>query len=187
MVELHDKQKQREETGLKGNIVDQLKPTSKITGNSNLYTSDAYHPTKKEMGRLVNLYSQGNFHEALIEGHVLVGKFPDNFIILNIIGAVYTGLNRYCKAIVSYKKAIELKPNFAEAYSNLGNTLNHLGKYQEAIISYKKAIELKANFAEVHYNLGEVLKRLGKLEEGEPRERGDCGVAAARAELGVLA
>ena len=69
------------------------------------------------------------------------------------------------EAEASYKKALELKPDFTEAHYNLGVTLKGLGKLDEAIASYKKAIKSKPNYAKAHYNLGNILKELNKLEE----------------------
>ena len=67
----------------------------------------------------------------------------------------------------SYKKAIELKPDYVEAHYNLGVTLRILGRFDEAEKSYKKAIELKPDFPEAHYNLGVTLQDLGRLDEAE--------------------
>ena len=65
------------------------------------------------------------------------------------------------------RKAIELNPDFAEAYSNLGNILADLGKLKEAEILIRKAIELKPDYANSYFNLANILKDLGQLEESE--------------------
>jgi Flp pilus assembly protein TadD len=67
----------------------------------------------------------------------------------------------------SYKKAIELKPDYAEAHYNLGVMLQNLGRFDEAEKSYKKAIELKPDFPEAYNNLGATLLKLSKIEEAE--------------------
>jgi Flp pilus assembly protein TadD len=59
-----------------------------------------------------------------------------------------------------------LKPDYAEAHSNLGNTLKELGRLDEAEASYNQAIALKPDYAEAHSNLGNTLKELGRLDEG---------------------
>ena len=46
------------------------------------------------------------------------------------------------KAIVAHNKAISLKPNFADAYYNMGNVLKDQGKLYKSIEAYKKAISL---------------------------------------------
>ena len=47
------------------------------------------------------------------------------------------------ESIASYRKAIEVKPDFADAYLNLGVVLNEKGEVEESIASYRKAIEVK--------------------------------------------
>ena len=56
------------------------------------------------------------------------------------------------------KKAITLKPDFAEAHCNLGNTLKELGKLDEAEASLRQAIALKPDLAEAHFNLASMKK-----------------------------
>ena len=46
------------------------------------------------------------------------------------------------KALVSLKKAIELEPNFAGAYYNLGFVYKALNKEEQALRCFKKAREL---------------------------------------------
>ena len=68
---------------------------------------------------------------------------------------------------MSFRKAIELNPNYAIAYSNLGNILRGLDNLKEAELSYRKAIKINPNFAEGNYNLGNILNDLGNLKEAE--------------------
>jgi tetratricopeptide (TPR) repeat protein len=58
-----------------------------------------------------------------------------------------------------------LKPDFAEAHSNLGITLKELGRLDQALASHNQAIALKPDFAKGHSNLGITLKELGRLDE----------------------
>ena len=67
----------------------------------------------------------------------------------------------------SYKKAVKLNPNFADAYNNLGVTQRELNKFVDSEYSYKKAIELNPNFAEAYNNLGIILREQKKLKESE--------------------
>jgi Flp pilus assembly protein TadD len=52
-----------------------------------------------------------------------------------------------------YRKALELKPDYAEAHNNLGNALVSRGQTDEAMAHYRKALELKPDCAEAHNNL----------------------------------
>mgnify|MGYP001399740337 CR=1 FL=1 len=65
------------------------------------------------------------------------------------------------------RKAIELKPDFVDAYRNLGDTLKRLDKFDDAIMSYNKAITLNPNFIEVYNLLGVTFNLIDKHEEAE--------------------
>ncbi|MBA7529487.1 Cell division coordinator CpoB [subsurface metagenome] len=49
---------------------------------------------------------------------------------------------KYKEAIVAYRRAIQIKPNYAEAYLTMGVTYEKLGRWEEVIDSYKKVIDL---------------------------------------------
>ena len=55
---------------------------------------------------------------------------------------ILLNLGKLQEAEIFTRKAIELNPNYAMAYSNLGGILRDLGKLQEAELSQRKAIEL---------------------------------------------
>ena len=76
-------------------------------------------------------------------------------------------LGKLKDAELSYRKAIELKPNYAEAHYNLGNLLYSLDKLQEAELSTRKAIELKPDCPTYYVQMGLILLDLGKLLEAE--------------------
>ena len=65
--------------------------------------------------------------------------------------------------MAAYRKAIELKPDYPEAYDNLGVVLEK--KLDEAVAAYRKAIELKPDDPEAYINLGIALADQKKLAE----------------------
>ncbi|NQV84719.1 MAG: tetratricopeptide repeat protein, partial [Rhodospirillales bacterium] len=65
----------------------------------------------------------------------------------------------------SYQKSLNLKPDYAMAHNNLGNTLLELGRLDEAIASLHKALIENPDFVVAHNNLGNALKALGKLDQ----------------------
>ena len=69
------------------------------------------------------------------------------------------------EAIVCYRRALELKPDYAEAHNNLGAPCEEQGKLDDAVACYRRALELKPDYAEAHNNLGNALKDQGKLDE----------------------
>ena len=70
--------------------------------------------------------------------------------------------------MASYDRAIQLKPDYAEAYNNRGNALTDLGQLEEAVASYDQAIQIQPDLAEAHSNLSQVLLLLGDLRKGWP-------------------
>ena len=60
--------------------------------------------------------------------------------------------------------AIKIKPDYADAYNNLGAVLFHVEMTEEAIGYFKKAIRIRSGFAAAQKNLETVLLQSEKLE-----------------------
>src|SRR5439155_1362836 len=68
------------------------------------------------------------------------------------------------EAITTYRGAIRLKPEYAEAHWNLGSVLHSQGDVPGAIVEFRKAIDLQPDLgAEAHNALGIVLHAHGDL------------------------
>jgi tetratricopeptide (TPR) repeat protein len=78
---------------------------------------------------------------------------------------LYRSADQYAKAIASYDKALEFKPDKDEAWYNRGIALGNLGRLEDAIASYDKALEIKPDYHEAWYNRGIALRNLGRLED----------------------
>ena len=122
-------------------------------------------PPADEINSLIALHNHGQFQELLTQGQALAEQYPCAVIVHNLIGAANAGLGRPTDAIASYSKALQIKPDFADAHYNLGRALRDLGKLEEAIASYSKALQIKPNFAKAHNNLGSTLIDLRRHEE----------------------
>ncbi len=68
-------------------------------------------------------------------------------------GSSATFQERLDEAAACFRRALELKPDFSEAHSNLGNVLKDLGRPDEAVACYRRALELNPGYSEVHSNL----------------------------------
>ncbi|MEM9273750.1 MAG: tetratricopeptide repeat protein, partial [Cyanobacteria bacterium P01_F01_bin.143] len=64
-----------------------------------------------------------------------------------------------------YEKALDIKPDYHEAWYNRGNALSDLGRLEEAIASHDQALKIKPDYHEAWNNRGIALKNLGRLEE----------------------
>jgi tetratricopeptide (TPR) repeat protein len=84
------------------------------------------------------------------------------------LGNTLKELGRLEEAETNYRKAIALKPDFAEGHNNLGATLQEQGRLDEAETNYRKAIALKPDkFANAYDQLGFILQKKGESEEAE--------------------
>ncbi len=112
------------------------------------------------------LAAQAGNHEAAIEqiGRAirLQGNVP--FYHFNL-GEAYRALQRSSEAAACYRRALQLKPDYAEAQSNLGSVLLDLGQPNETVACCRQALQWKPELAEAHNNLGSALKAQGKLDE----------------------
>ena len=84
----------------------------------------------------------------------------------------------YYGAISDYTRAIEIKPNYPEAYLNRGLSKARLEDYKAAIVDYNKAIEIKPNYALAYSNRA-IAKELSGID--------GCADARKAKELGYNA
>ena len=57
------------------------------------------------------------------------------------------------------------KPDFLQAWFNLGNVLRDAGRNDEAIHAYEQAVRYGPDYAEAYNNLGSLFQRFGRLPE----------------------
>ena len=86
----------------------------------------------------------------------------DNLLLL---GAVHFQLRNFSESIFYNQQAIRVDPDFAEAYSNLGNALKELGDLDGASQFFLKAIKLKPRFADAYNNLAGCYMQMGRTKQ----------------------
>ena len=95
---------------------------------------------KQIIDQALKFHSQGNISEAAKYYQYFINQGFKDYRVFSNYGVILENLGKLLEAELSYRKAIKIKPNYAEAHSNLGNTLKELGKSQDAELSYRKAI-----------------------------------------------
>jgi tetratricopeptide (TPR) repeat protein len=78
---------------------------------------------------------------------------------------VYHHQGDYLGAIVDFDGAIDIDPQFALAYNNLGAVFIDLGDYDQAIVDCTKAIELEPGYAVAYHNRGRAYHKIGDHEQ----------------------
>ena len=59
-------------------------------------------------------------------------------------------LNRFEEALASYDRALAVRPDYAKAFVDRGDTLRELKRFEEALASYDRAIALRPDYVEAH-------------------------------------
>ena len=80
------------------------------------------------------------------------------------LGYVASQEERYREGVRSFRKALSLNRDYAEAYNMLGFSLRKLGRVKEALANYEKALKLKPDFPEAREYYGEAHLQNGNLE-----------------------
>ena len=69
---------------------------------------------------------------------------------------------RYQESADAARKALELRPDFAEAYNNVCAAENAMGRHAEAAAACERALAIKPDFPLARNNLQVALTKLGK-------------------------
>jgi len=83
----------------------------------------------------------------------------------NGLGNVYHDLGRREEAIESYRRAIELDPDYASPHTMLGALYETQGRLEEALREHRRAVELQPENSMRHASLASVLHKMGRAEE----------------------
>lgn len=110
-------------------------------------------------------YKSGKFLESQKICQNLLKKDPNNFELLNLIGATFLQLKLYSEAEILIKKSIQINPNHHALYNNLGVIYKEKKIFKDAIENFNKAIQLKPNYLGAYNNLGIVLTKIRNYKE----------------------
>ena len=77
-------------------------------------------------------------------------------------GNVLMMIGQIDRAIKAYSDAIELKPDYAEAYNNRGGIYGKKGEFDCAIEDCNRAIQIRPDYAEAYNNRGNAYSKKGE-------------------------
>ncbi|MDO8662306.1 MAG: tetratricopeptide repeat protein [Candidatus Omnitrophota bacterium] len=114
-----------------------------------------------------------DWSDPLVFYSKIIKYSPDSFQAHNNLGLQYEYRHDLRKAILEYKRALEIEPKLIEARSNLANAYFKLGKFKDALSEYaqveKSALREKAG--ELQNNIGCIYEVEGLLDEALDRYR----------------
>jgi protein O-mannosyl-transferase len=111
-----------------------------------------------------------------------------NCIAHNNLGVALAAQGKTDAALVEYREALRIKPDYPDPYDNVGLVLWRRGQREDAAAQYRTALRYDPDAAETHNNLGVVLTEMGQTEDAighlSDAIRLDPDFAVARNNLG---
>lgn len=96
-----------------------------------------------------------------------VKKSPNKPRPHNNLGQILMRDGALTEAVGSFRKALELDPEYHTAHYNMAKALMDLGRVPEAVRHYNAALRIKPDFAEAHNNLAGIYEQHGMLTDAE--------------------
>jgi len=132
---------------------------------------------RKAFDEGVALSREGKYDDSVAAFNKAVALNPKCQDCFYNIGFAYAQKKDYAQAEENYKKALEVKPDYAEAYNGLANIYNAQRKFDLAAEASAKASQLSAaapgalqgGNADALYNEGVILWNGGKIPEAKAK------------------
>jgi tetratricopeptide (TPR) repeat protein len=126
--------------------------------------------TDEEYQEITSLIHINKYNEVLL---LLRTQYSDTDISLNNVpylnlllkGSDLQSEKQWAESIHLYEKAIEINPDFHEAWYAYGVSLQNLGRHLEAITSLERAICIKPDLHEAWHSKGILLRNIGIYKE----------------------
>lgn len=131
--------------------------------SAKLAVAEAY----RSLGRLdLSLYIVNDLINGSDPNHPNNGPGVNSAEVQHLRGLLQLEVERNVSAaITSFRRAVELDPEYAEARNNLGVQFLLAGNYPEAIEQLRAATALSPSWGKPHLNLGDALRATGQFEQ----------------------
>jgi tetratricopeptide (TPR) repeat protein len=103
---------------------------------------------------------------AWVEAEYAYSLAPANAVLWNKRGIAWHHLLAIGAARSDYEKALQLRPEYADAVNNLGATYFAVGRYKRALAYYFRALRLEPGSAVIRANVGTAYFAMGKIAQG---------------------
>ena len=108
---------------------------------------------------------EGNWDQALALCEEVLKSDPNNADTHHTYGFICFHLDgKLADAETAFRRSIELNPKFADAYNDLGVTLERMNQPAKAIKAYEKAVDI-GNNPDAFYNLALMREKLGEYRK----------------------
>ena len=122
------------------------------------------NPHWQQLQEAKKLQVEGKHDEARQTVKQILREDPDDVNALTSMAGICLALDVFNDAEAFLRKAVELAPDFAVAWSALSVSLKEQGHFEEAVEALEKAMSLEPENAEWYSSLGNLLLAWGKEE-----------------------
>jgi len=112
----------------------------------------------------IRCYQRGELTNAAKVYLDIIEGQPCNFNATYMLGVIACQMNEFDISIALTKKAIQINPKYAPAYSNLAFSLRKKERFQEALENYEKAIALNKDESDYYFQHAITLATIGANE-----------------------
>lgn len=93
-------------------------------------------------------------------------ELPKDYYAQHVLALSLNGLNRFDEAEARFKRALQLKPDFADSHFQLGLLYARKPEMlEQARTSFQRAFDAGYRNAEIHKNLGSISIKLGRYDD----------------------
>lgn len=122
------------------------------------------HETELYLTQAENAYKQEKWRDTVTYCHHLLQSQP-NVSAYKLLGNALQRLGQFSEAVDAYLSAIQLAPQAADIYANLGSLYAQQQRWQDAVVYYQSAIAINPDFAGVYRNLARVWVQLAQSDK----------------------
>lgn len=93
-----------------------------------------------------------------------IGQSPNAPLLHQCLGNFYIRKGLLEEALLTYKRSLDLYPDFFSARNNIATIYTKMGFKKEAIAEFKNAIEIRPSYLLPYYNLGTLYGDIGNYD-----------------------
>ena len=139
---------------------------SDSTGNPMVAERELSLTPEQALALAIERHQLDQLDDAEMIYAALLERWPDHPDALNYMGVLQHQRGEDAAALALLRRAVEVSPDAAGIWNNLGNVLKHERQNDEAERAFRRSIEL-AESPQALANLGSLLRRRGQWPEGE--------------------
>ena len=115
----------------------------------------------------VTFHQSAKYHDLITLYQATLAQNPKCWMAEYNLGLALKNQGQLEEAIVHYRRAINIWPDYVEAHYNLGGAYIEKGEFDEALAEYRRAIEIHPDQADLHNNYGSALRELKQFDQAE--------------------